>query len=95
MSANTPKKERGLFQIFAIDKASDMVVFEEMVVSEGESEALFDSSLKENLQSAKRTKDDVHIIVVEISPIPPKETIKKVKVLGGIGNTALVREEKE
>ena len=88
------KKERGLFQIHAIDKETDMVVFEEMVVSDGESEALFDSSLKENLKEAKRTKDDVHVIVVEVSEIPPKEDVKKVRVLGGIGNTALVRETK-
>jgi hypothetical protein len=81
MSDTTVGKSRGLFEIYAVSLKDDKVVFEQKVVAEGEKEALFESDLKEGLKKLEMCKDDVHIVVREIGPVPPKEKTHVVKLL--------------
>ena len=78
---NTAAKSRGLFEIHAISLSDDKVVFEQKVVAEGEAGALYESDLKTKLNELKITRDDVHIVVREIGPVPPKEKTHVVKLL--------------
>lgn len=84
---------RGLFEIHAIHKDTNEVVFHQKVVAEGEKEALFESNLKEELKKNNVTKDEVHLLVKEIGQLPAKEDVKTVKILGQIGKTSLVQEK--
>ena len=85
---------RGLFEIYAVNLETDEIVFEQKVVAEGESDALYNSDLKEGLRLDGLKKDDVHIVVREIGPVPKKEKAKTVKILGQVGNLVLGKEKK-
>ena len=87
-------KERGLFSIRAISKETDEIVYSAEIVACGENEALYESDMKDALKAKKLTRDDVHVIVTEIGKLPAKEDIKKVKVLGQIGDFAAVKVQK-
>ncbi len=78
------KRMEGLFQIRVVDLESREVIHSEEVVADGESEALFNSKVKEVLKAKGLTKDDVHIIAKELASVPKREKVKTVKVLGGI-----------
>lgn len=84
--------ERALFAIRAINKDTDEVVFSAEVVAEGEKEALYNSNLKETLKEKKLKKEDVNLIITEIGKLPPKETVKNVKILGQLGSHILAKE---
>jgi hypothetical protein len=88
------KTERALFNIIAINLETDEIVYESKVIAEGEKEALYESDLKEKLAAKSMHRDDVHLIITEIGPVPGKRKPKKFKVLGQVGNTALMTEEK-
>ena len=77
-------KKEGLFQIRVVDLETREIVHSEEVVADGESEALFNSKVKEVLKAKSLTKDDVHIIAKELDSVPKREKVKTVKVLGGI-----------
>lgn len=85
-------EERGLFQIRAINKDTDEIVFSEEVVADGESDALFNSKLRESLKKEGLDKDDVHIVVREFGSIPKKERSKTIRLLGKAGNLILGKE---
>jgi len=86
---------RGLFEIYAINLENDEIVFSEKVVAEGESDALYNSGLKEALKVKGLRKDDVHMVVKEIGSVPKKEKAKTVKILGQVGNLVLGKEKKD
>ena len=85
---------RGLFEIHAVNLDTDEVVFQEKVVAEGESDALYCSSMKEELKKLGLKRDDVHIIVREIGCVPKREKAKTVKILGQVGGLMLSKEQK-
>jgi len=82
---------RGLFQIRVINLDTDNIIHSEEVIAEGESDALFQSNLKDVLKNNRLTRDDVHIIIKEFGSVPKRDKIKTVKVLGGL----LHKHEKE
>ena len=86
------KNERGLFEIRAIAIENDEVIYKADVIAEGESDALFQSDLKEALKSKKMTRDDVNILIREFGPLPKKERAKTVRVIGQVGNLVLAKE---
>lgn len=85
-------QERGLFQIRAVNKDTDEVVFSEEVVGEGESDAMFNSKLKDALKEKNLAKDDVYILCKELGSLPKKERSKTVKLISQIGNLVLGKE---
>lgn len=85
---------RGLFEIVAINIETSEIVYEDKVISEGEKEALFDSNLKEVLNSKKLTRDDVCVLTRCFGVVPEKVRPKRFKVIGKIGKTMLASEEK-
>ena len=85
-------EDRSLFDIYAINKDTSEVVFNEKVVAEAEKDALFESNLKEKLTELKLRKDEVHMVVHELGTVPAKEHVKTVKILGEFGKTKLVKE---
>lgn len=87
------KEERGLFEIVAISKDSDEIVYEEKIVAEGEKEALFESDLKEQLKVKGLKREDVHVLVREFGTLPAKEDVKIVKIIGQVGKTILAKEK--
>lgn len=74
-------KSRGLFEIHAVKLATDEVVFEQKVVAEGETDALYESDLKSKLKDLGLSKDEVHIVITEIGPVPLKPKAQVVKLL--------------
>ncbi len=84
---------RGLFEIVAVDKCSDKIVYEEKIVAEGEKEALFESDLKEQLKAKGLKKEDVHVLIKEFGVLPEKEDVKTVKIIGQVGKTILAKEK--
>lgn len=56
---------RALFEIRAVSKETDEVVYSKEIVADGEKEALFESDLKESLKTQGLKKDDVTILVRE------------------------------
>ena len=84
---------RGLFEIVAIGLESGEIIYEDKVIAEGEKEALWESSLKETLNSKKLTRDDVHILVREFGKVPAKVKPKKFTVISKVGKTMLAKEE--
>ena len=84
---------RALFQIRAIKKETDEVVFSSEVVAEGEKEALYESSMKEELKSKGLNKSDVHILVKSFGPLPAKEEVKNVKIIGQAAGFTLTKDK--
>jgi hypothetical protein len=84
---------RALFQIRAVVKETDEVVFNAEVVAEGEKEALYESDMKEVLKKAGLGKDDVHILVKSFGTLPPKEVVKNVKIIGAAGGFTLTKDK--
>ena len=84
---------RGLFEIRAISRDTDEIVYKDEVVAEGESDALFESNLKEVLKEKKLKRDDVYVIVREFGSVPVKERTKTVRVVGKVGKMILGKEE--
>jgi hypothetical protein len=87
-------KMRGLFMIRAINKETDEIVYAAEIIAEGEKEALYESDMKSYLKDKKLSRDDVHILVKELIQVPAKEDVKKVRVLGQIGEFAAVKVQK-
>lgn len=85
---------RALFQIKAVKKDDDKVVFSDEVVAEGEKEALYESGMKEELKKQGLTRDDVNILVKSFGSLPPKEVVKNVKIVAAAGGMTLVQEKK-
>ena len=86
------EKGRGLFEIRAIDKSTDEVIYKDEVIAEGETDALFESNLKEVLKEKKLTRDDVTVLIREFGAVPNKERAKKLEIKGQFGKTILARE---
>lgn len=86
-------KNRGLFEIHAIHKDTDEVVFHQKVVAEGEKESLWESNLKDELKKKNISREEVHLLVKEIGTLPAKEDVKKVKIVGSIGKYEVVKNE--
>jgi len=86
------QKTRALFEIRAIDKETDEVVYSKEVVADGEKEALFESDLKEVLKAKNLRKEDVTIITREFGQVPVREKAKIVKFLGQAGSFILGKE---
>ena len=85
---------RALFQIRAVRKDTDEVVFTEEVVAEGEKEALYESNMKEELKKWELTKNDVHILVKSFGTLPAKEEVKNVKIIGSAAGFTLTQDKK-
>ena len=94
MCDSTVGKTRGLFEIRAVNKETDEIVYKSEVIADGEKEALFESDLKETLKSLKLNRDDVTIVVRNFGAIPAKEKAKTVKLLGQLGNIIVGKEQK-
>jgi len=85
---------RGLFGIWVVELDSDVIVYKDEVIAEGESDALFNSNLKEVLKEKKLKRDDVHVIVKEIGSVPKREKAKTVKIIGQAAGFMLSKEQK-
>jgi hypothetical protein len=93
--SETNGNTRALFQIRAVKKDTDEVVFASEVVAEGEKEALYESTMKEELTKKNLTKSDVHIIVKSFGTIPAKEEAKNVRIVGKIDGFTLVKDKQQ
>ena len=80
-------KSRGLFQIRVIDLDTDGIVYAEEVVAEGESDALFQSDVKRVLKEKGLHREDVHIICVEMAPVPKRQRPQAVRLIDRICGT--------
>jgi len=85
---------RALFQIRAVSKETDEIVFSAEVIAEGEKEALYESDMKEILKKAGLGKGDVHILVKAFGTLPAKEDIKNVRLIGSVAGLSLVKDKK-
>lgn len=92
--SDVKQEMNGLFQIRAVNKDTNEIVYTGEIVAEGEKEALFESDLKESLVKKGLKKDDVHIVVKEFGQVPVKERAKTVKILGQCGSLSLVKDQK-
>ena len=86
--------ERALFQIRAVSKETDAIVFSSEVVAEGEKEALYESNMKEELKSKNLTKNDVHILVKAFGTLPAKEEVKNVRIIASAAGLTLTQDKK-
>jgi hypothetical protein len=84
---------RGLFNIIAINLDTDEIVYNSLIIAEGENKALFESDLKDDLKKLKLTLDDVHVIVKEIASVPARTKPRKFTIKGKLGKHILAREE--
>ena len=88
------KNDRALFEIRAFNKEDDSLVYSAEVIADGEKEALFESELKETLKDKKLTRDDVVVLIREFGPVPAKEKVKIVRIVGQMGKMVLRTEQK-
>ena len=87
------EKGRGLFEIRAIRKSDDKVILKEEIVAESESDAMFESGLREALKAEKLNKDDVYLLFREFGAVPKRERAKTVRLLGKLGKHCLAKED--
>lgn len=87
------KDSRALFEIRVFNKDTDERIHSEEVIADGEKEALFESRLKEVLKEKDLTRDDVVILIREFGPVPAKEKVKMVKIVGQMGKMVLGKEQ--
>lgn len=86
---------RALFQIRAISKETDEIVFGAEVVAEGEKEALYESDMKDALKKLGLGKGDVHILVKAFGTLPAKEEVKNVRLIASAAGFNLTQDKKK